>query len=76
MIETDPSVAASDMVSANSAVAIAFRQSRTGNTGMGTLVAHGVRVATTFVEAVPEPTGLLPLSLLGLLAVKMFRRRD
>ncbi len=75
--ESDPSVSATDVVTAYPISAIALRQSRTsGPTDMGTLQADALKVATTFAEAVPEPTGLLPLSLLGLLAVKMLRGRD
>jgi MYXO-CTERM domain-containing protein len=77
VLETDPSVSATDVVTGIGVSAIALRQSRTtGPVDMGTLVVDGLKVATSFVEVVPEPTGLLPLGLLGLLVVRRFRRRN
>ena len=76
MWETDPSVTATDVVTANQVVGIALRQSRTASSGMGTLVADNVKVGTSFYNVIPEPTGLLPLGLLGLAAARLLRRRS
>lgn len=73
--DTDPSVVATDVVTANDVVAIALRQSRTTGNSMGTLLADNVKVGTSFYDVIPEPTGLLPLGLLGLLAARHLRRR-
>jgi hypothetical protein len=76
-LETDPSVSAADVVTAFPISAIALRQSRTtGPVDMGTLQVDNVRVTTTFFEVIPEPTGLLPLGLLGLLVVRKLGRRN
>ncbi len=76
LLETDPSVTATDVVTANQVAGIALRQSRTSSSGMGTLVADNVKVGDSFYSVIPEPTGLLPLGLLGMLAVRRLRRRD
>ncbi len=73
--ESDPSVTATDSVTALQVTAIALRQSRTSSTGMGTLSVDNVLVATSFVEVVPEPSGLLLFGLTGFLIVRGLRRR-
>jgi len=75
--ESDTSVEATDDVTGAPIYAIALRQSRTsGPTDMGVLTVDNVRVATTFVEVVPEPTWLLPVGLAGLaLAGRLCRRK-
>ncbi len=74
--ESDFSVDAADDVTTAPIYAIALRQSRTsGPTDMGTLTVDNVKVATTFVEVVPEPTTLLPIGLLGLLVIRRLNYR-
>lgn len=73
--ESDLSVTATDTVTPLNVVAIALRQSRTSSTGMGSLWVDDVKVATTFVEVIPEPANLLPFGMLGLLmAQRLFKR--
>ena len=76
LLETDPSVTATDVVTANQVLGIALRQSKTTSSGMGTLVADNVMVGDSFYSVIPEPTGLLPLGLLGLGAARLLRRRN
>ncbi len=76
--ESDPSVLATDVVTANQVVGIALRQSKTSSSGMGTLTVDDVAVGTAFgdVVVVPEPAGLLSLGLLGLAGARLLRRRS
>lgn len=72
-VETDSSVIATDavLVTPYSVYSFSLRQSLFLGSpgaptiqGTGTLTVDNVRVATTFVEAVPEPFSLVPLSLM------------
>lgn len=75
--ESDDSVEAADAVTGAPIYAIALRQSRTsGPTDMGTLTVDNVKVATTFVEVIPEPTCLLPVGLAGLALAGRVRWRN
>ena len=75
-LESDPSVSASDVVTGISVSRMALRQSTATGNGMGTLTADNVRVATSFVEVVPEPSILALAGLGGLLLIQKFRRRN
>jgi len=74
LLETDPSVSASDVVTSLQISGIALRQSIASGAGMGTLKADNLVVATSFAEVVPEP-GWLPLGALGLFIAKFLHRR-
>jgi hypothetical protein len=78
LLETDPSVTATDVVTGLGITSIALRQSRTsGPTDMGTLTVDNVLVATSFAEvvSVPEPSSILLASLGGLLGLFRLRRK-
>ena len=74
-LETDPSVTATDGVTGIGVSAIALRQSTATGSGMGTLTADNVLVATSFAEVVPEPSSIMLVSLGGLLGLFRLRRK-
>jgi hypothetical protein len=70
-------VTATDIVTQNQVAGIALRQSKTSNSGMGTLTVDNLVVGTAFADmvAIPEPTGLLTLGLLSVAGTRALRRR-
>ena len=75
LLETDPSVTASDVVTGISVSTVSLRQSTASGNGMGTLTVDNVRVATSFAEVVPEPSSLIVFGLGGLLGLFALRRK-
>ena len=73
-LETDASVTASDAPGPVDISTFAFRQSTSGGNGMGTVLVDDLRVATTFAEAVPEPSTWALMGL-GAIATLFWRRR-
>jgi len=81
--ESDPNVIATDAVPVlpYSVYSFSLRQSLFLGSpgaptvqGTGTLTVDNLKVATTFVEAVPEPLSLLPLSLLFVFCLTLSKR--
>ena len=76
LLETDPSATATDLVTALGITSIGLRQSTIAAGGMGTLTVDNVRVATSFIEVIPEPSVVALAGLGGLLFLQQLRRRN